>query len=79
MVSGPEYYNLTNYDSSSVYSGLATNQYWWVSAPVIFTYRYANGGNVFANGGLDYNLYVHSAYGVRPAVSLKAGMEQLIL
>ena len=45
-----------------------TGQYWWSGSPAYFYYNNATGFNVYSSGYL-----VNNAYGVRPAVSLKAG------
>lgn len=50
-----------------------TGQYYWLASPYYFFYS-ADGRSVYSTGNLDSN-YVSGAYGVRPAVSLKAGTE----
>ena len=59
----------TSSDNSTYY--LYTNQNWWSGSPNSFRYGGANEFLVTSSGKLD-SIGVKGAYGVRPAVSLKA-------
>ena len=51
-----------------------TGQDYWLASPYVFDYEYAHEFHVYTTGGLYVNLVNH-AYGARPVISLKPGIE----
>ena len=66
MSMGGAVYGIGN---SSYY--LYTGNYYWTMSPYYFSGSYAGEFYVHSNGRNNFN-YVHSAYGVRPVLSLKS-------
>lgn len=62
----------SKYSSQNTNYYLYTGQNWWTMSPYLFFYDYACGFAVQTNGSISYN-YESFDYGVRPAISLKAG------
>ena len=55
---------------------IATGQYYWLISPHSF-FRYLVSIKSVQQSGLSYNEYVDRSYGVRPAISLKPGIEYI--
>lgn len=70
---------VTRQEQGLAYSGsspLSDDNSHWTLSPSYFTYSNAYGYSVYSNGSSSYT-YVYGTFGVRPAVSLRAGIEYL--